>query len=116
MRVRRVDANGDHEFGRSGEFLIDSPEAVRQIIESRLNLVTGEWFLDKTSGTDYYGKVLGAHTQGIRDAEIRSRILDTVGVVSIDSYSSSYDVDTREFSAVVRVTTAYGATTVELTT
>ena len=53
MKYRKLDANGDYLFGGSGEFFVDSPDAVRQAIQTRLLLLTREWFLDAQEGTPY---------------------------------------------------------------
>ncbi len=92
IRYRMLDANGDFVFGQGpGEFLVDSPLAVAQAIRTRLNLWEGEWFLDRTEGTPYSTKVLGMGTQMLYDQAIQDRILGTIGVRDIASYSSSLD-------------------------
>lgn len=99
---------GDMTFGRgSGNFYVDSGQAVAQLIGTRLRLWAGEWFLDLTEGTPYSTKILGAHTGGIYNAAIQSRILDTPGVINIGSYSSSLDPKTRILSLLVRVNTQF---------
>jgi hypothetical protein len=109
MRYRALDATGDMTFGQgSANFLVNSPDAVAQSIVTRLKLLTGEWFLDVTSGTDYAGAVLGRGTQQTRDVEIKSRIVETEGVLSLDTYSSSLS-SKRQFSVAGTVTTIYGA-------
>lgn len=113
MRYRALDANGDFQFGRSGIFLVNSPEAVAQAIRTRLALWAGEWFLDNEEGTDYSGKILGYGTQGTRDVEVKSRILNTQGVREIVSYSSSVD-PARKFTVTAVVDTDYGQATINL--
>lgn len=112
MRVRAQDASGDMQFGRGGlSYLVNTPAAVAQLILSRLKLNQGEWFLDVTDGTAWLGGVLGAHTQGTRDRVIRARILGTVGVTAITSYSSA--VVGRNFTVDVGVSTLYGPAQVQ---
>lgn len=110
MRYRALDENGDYRFGRSNQFLIDSPEAVAQAILTRLKLYTGEWFLDKSEGTDYAGAIWGFGTQGTRDFELQDRILETPGVRTITAYQSTFDSRTREFTVLGQVDTLYGVT------
>lgn len=112
MKYRALSPTGDYQFGRSGIFLTDSPEAVAQAIQTRLGLWTNEWFLDATEGTDYMGKVLGHGTQDTRDLEVKSRILGTPGVVELLSYSSS--VVGRSMRATATASTLYGTTTVSI--
>lgn len=89
MRYRKLDDNKDYTFGQRTQWLVDSPQAVAQAIETRLLLWEGEWFLDTQEGTPYFTDILGYGTQDTRDLAVRERILGTPGVVSIVSYSSS---------------------------
>lgn len=110
MKYRALDANGDHQFGRAGLFLVDSPQAVAQAVLTRLRLWTGEWFLDNEEGTDYANRILGYGTQGTRDVEIKERILNTPGVRSILAYQSA--MNGRVFNVTTVIDTAFGTVTV----
>lgn len=113
MRYRARSATGDYQFGRSGLYLINTPEAVAQAVYTRLSLLTGEWFLDTTDGTPYREQVLGYGTQTTRDQAIQQRILDTPGVKAITSYQSS--AEDRRLVISCTVETDYGATTLTIT-
>lgn len=113
MRVRKLDANGDMQFGRGQtDFYRDQPEAPAQCVQTRLALRTGEWFLDTTAGTPWDTKILGKYTASTRDQVLRARIMKTQGVTGIASYSSTFDPETRKFSVSATINTAYGATTI----
>lgn len=117
IRYRKLDAKGDYTFGRpvtEQEFWIDQQEAIQQAILTRLELFTGEWFLDLDSGTPYSSDVLGYVPTNVRDFAIRSRILDTLGVNSITAYSSEIDAD-RNCSITASVDTIYGVVAVNTT-
>lgn len=120
MRYRALDANGDYIFGFGpSEFLQNSPEAVAQAVMTRLNLKTGEWFLDTSDGTPYATDVVGVGTKPLYDAAIRERILDTQSqgqnvVNEIISYSSSLDPTTRKLSINATIDTIYGEATLAL--
>ena len=87
MRVRAL-VNGHMTFGRGAtNFLVNSPAAVAQLVQSRLLLFTGEWYLDKTVGMPWGTQVLGKNTGATYDLAIRQCILNTEGVLSIVSYS-----------------------------
>lgn len=108
MRVRKVDASGDMVFGGDqAAFLRNSPDAVAQIVESRVNLWTGQWFLDLSDGTPFEEQVLGRYTANVRDAAIQYRILTTPGVLSIESYSAALDKTSREYAVSAEIETAY---------
>lgn len=109
MRYRRLTPSGDYSFGSGqGDFYANVPEAPAQAVLTRLRLNLGDWFLDRTDGTPWQTKVLGTNTAATRDAVIKSRILDTPGVNSILSYSSSFNGNTRTFNVYVRLDTIYG--------
>jgi len=111
-----LSATGDYTIGQgTANFFIDTPEAVGQSVLTRLRLWQGEWFVDKTAGTPYSTQVLGYGTQNLRDAAIRQRVLQTIGVLSIDSYASEFDAETREFTVTdLSVFTQYSQTPIQL--
>lgn len=113
MRNRKLSPTGDYVFGQgSTEFLIDTPDAVAQAVLTRLKLVRGEWFDDLNEGTPWRTEILGENTQDTYDIALREVILDTPGVVRIDTYASVLDGQTRSLQVVARITTVYGQTTI----
>jgi hypothetical protein len=109
MRVRAQDANGDYTFGSgSNNFLVNSPQAVLQCVETALSLFQGTWFLDKTAGMPWNTQVLGFNTQSLYDTAIQNTIRGVQGVTGISSYSSSLNKQTRELSVTAVITTAFG--------
>lgn len=112
MRYRKLDADGDYVFGSDqADFYINSPDAVAQAVQTRLLLMTGEWFLDTTEGTPYSTDILGNNTKPLYDTAIRNRILGTQGVTKIVSYTSSVSAD-RELTVNAIINTLYGEATV----
>jgi hypothetical protein len=111
MRYRKQDEDNDYVLGTGKDFYVDEPAAVAQSVRTRLELATGEWFLDSEEGTAY-DDVLGSHTQNSRDIVLRDRALGTPGVNEITGYSSSVDRKTREFQVQINLDTIYGQTTV----
>lgn len=112
MRYRKLSPTGDFVFGQgSTEFLVNTPETVGQAVLTRLKLVRGEWFLDLGAGTPWRTEILGENTQDTYDIALREAILDTEGVVQIDSYASVLDGNTRELRVVAEITTVYGRIT-----
>jgi hypothetical protein len=109
MRVRAMDANGDYTFGSgSGNFLVNSPQAVIQCVLTALKLWQGEWFLDITAGMPWDTEVLGFNTGSLYDTAVRNTILAVQGVTGIVAYSSSLNAATRALSIEVEISTAYG--------
>lgn len=115
MRYRKLSTTGDYVFGQGkNEFYVNVPDAVAQAVKTRLLLLTGEWFLDKTEGTPYSSEVLGTGTQTLYNLAIRNRILDTQGVTGISSYSSNINPATRELDISATISTVYGQTPVQV--
>ena len=109
MRYRKLDDNGDHSFGSSeNNFYINSPDAIRQSILTRLRLWLGEWFADTSDGTGWNQTILGKQSQGLYELTLRQRVLETPGVVTIDTFESTLDPQTRRLSVVMSVNTIYG--------
>lgn len=114
MRYRALDANGDMQYGASQiEFLVNSPAAFAQAVLTRLQLATGEWFLDKSEGTPWSTQILGVRTQATYDRAIRDRIAGTQGFKSILSYSSNVVGATRKLSVNAKIDSIFGIVTVQ---
>lgn len=108
MRYRALDATGDMTFGQSGaNFLVDSPAAVGQAVLTRLKLLRGEWFLDKTVGMPYATDVFVEGGRFSADRAAQATILGTQGMKQIESYSSSVNAG-RQWSVNAKLTTIYG--------
>ena len=104
------------QFGQSqANFLVNSPAAVAQAVETRLGLITGEWFLDTTAGTPYMTDIIGTGTKQIYDQAIKARILGTQGVASITAYSSAVDPKTRKLTVSATILTIYSTQPVTVT-
>jgi hypothetical protein len=107
MRVRAEDSNGDYTFGRgSGNFLVDTPAVVGQLVANELGLMEGEWFLDKTAGTPWWQKIIGYG--GNYDTALRGVILGVNGVTGLTNYSSTLSPDSRALTVVGNLQTVFG--------
>jgi len=113
MRYRTLSPTGDYTFGANGtNFLVNSPAAVAQAVQTRLGIAVGEWFLDITYGTPYQSKILGMGRVATYDSAIQDVILNTPGVSAIVQYSSTVNPKTRAASVFAVIDTIYGQTTV----
>lgn len=113
MRYRREDNQGDYTFGSGDEsWLVNSPEAVAQAVNTRFNLWYGQWFLDTTQGTPWQQSVLGKQKPDTYNLAIRQHILDTQGVKNLLAFSSFVDTATRRVTFSATLDTIYGTTTV----
>lgn len=112
MKYRRLDSKGDMTFGQSSaNFLQDSPEAVAQAIETRLELWLGEFFLDVTDGVPWQ-TILGSKNRTIVDPVLRKRISDTPGVQTINRLDMQFNPDIRKLVLTADVMTQYGRASV----
>lgn len=109
MKYRKLTADSDTTFcsGKTA-FLVNTPEAVAQLVLTRLRLLVGEWFLNTAEGTRYFPDVLGTNTQATRDKAIRDRIVSTDGVRGLVSYQSEFNSRTRKFTVQAVIATIYG--------
>lgn len=109
MKVRKISSSGDYQMGHgNADFLQDTPEGVAQNVMTRLALWRGTWFIDTTDGTPWLQEILGKHEAV--DVVLRSRILATPGVLSIDSFESILDPNGRNLSINATISTRYGQT------
>lgn len=116
MRVRKLTPSGDYSFGAGQlNFYINTPQAVGQVVQTALKLWLGEFFLNINAGMPYIEGVLGYHSQAEADATIIAYIEQQQGVVSVVSFESERNEDTRAYSVVqCTINTLYGQTQVQM--
>lgn len=89
--------------------LIDKAARVRQQLLIKLQLWTGEWFLDTEFGTPYFQDILGKQlTLFGALAAIKKSIMEVENVLEITSFKHSFDNQTRKLSVTFEVSTPYG--------
>lgn len=90
----KLDATHDLALEDGDLALIDGPEQVAQSVDLSIRIWEGEWFLDRRIGIDYRGKVFGKNTHPvIRDAEIKSEILNVEEVEEFSNYTAEVTSD-----------------------
>jgi hypothetical protein len=90
---------------------IDGVDELVQNLKIRLQFFLGEWLLDTTQGVDWIGSVFVQnpnipHINGL----IKKAILDTDGVIALQSFASAYDPAARTFTVTFTVQTTEGTT------
>jgi len=109
VTVRKIE-NGD--ISTSGVHFVYGVDDIQQTIETRLSLWRGEYFRDISDGTPWAERILG---KGVslqsREAAIKRRITQTVGVSEIVAFTAGYDIATRKYSADCSVITDTGELT-----
>lgn len=112
MKVRKLTADGDYRLGHGDrDFHVDTAEGVAQNVMTRLALWQGQWFIDTSEGTPWLQRILGKHNAV--DTVIKTRILDTPGVISISEYESILNPDTRSMTVTATLETEYGQSTIK---
>lgn len=80
--------------------MVNDAHAVGQHIRQRLMTYEGEWFLDKEAGVPWFRGLLGGgYDPALAEAVIKAEVLDTDGVIEINSFSVRFNREVRELSA-----------------
>lgn len=111
MKTRAVDSSGDWEFGRGLQSYRTEKDALSQNISTRLKSWKNDCFFSMDDGVDW-ANLLDIGTKDLLDLDIKRCLLQTVGVLRIDTYSSTLDTSTREITIVAEVFTVFGTVTV----
>ena len=89
MTVRRLDEDGDLAMGQVKLLTGYAAAEVAQNVVTRLKFFLGEWFLDTSDGTDWFGSVLGkGSAMASRESVIRRRILLTPGCAGMTAFAT----------------------------
>lgn len=107
MRHRALDSNGDWTFGKGANNFATGLAALQLNIETRIRSWLGDCFFAEGDGVDY-NNLLDVGTKSLLDSSIQRNIIQTEGVLSILSYNSTIDRDTRDFTVETRIATIYG--------
>lgn len=109
MAVFRIIPAGDIELGPDGDFVYaEGPEYIRIRLAARFQFYRGEYFLDTRQGIPYYRDALGRKSPDLNvlRSTFREVILTTPGVISLKSFSLTFDpaerIITFNFHAIVK--------------
>lgn len=76
--------------------VVRDAEAVAQHARQRLLIYFGEWFLDTLAGVPWISQIFAKrYDPALAEAVVKGVLLDTDGVVSIDTFSVRFDKTTR---------------------
>lgn len=89
--------------------VVRDAEAVGQHARQRLMTFRGEWFLDREAGVPWVRDILGGQYDPVlAESVIKAEVLDTDGVIEINSFSVRFSRETRGLSAFnIDVATEY---------
>jgi hypothetical protein len=109
MADLRIDtATGDVLIEEGEALLTSGIDSIRQHLEIRLRSFRGEWFLDERIGVSYFTDVFKKNPdQTVLNAVFAKIILDTPGVISLNSLTFNLETD-RRLLVEFRATTEAG--------
>lgn len=80
-------------------FSTDDVDCIAQQLRVRFQFFKGEWFLDTRQGIPYFENVLIKNpSSGILETIFRRTILDTPGILSLESFRMDLDRPTRRLT------------------
>jgi hypothetical protein len=120
IQVRALGPGYDPLAGNGTANFLTDLDAVRQIIQTRLLLFQGEWFLNLADGTPVFQQMLGVAGAGKRSqiisALLQARIRNSPFVTGVLDVQTDYDPNTRAFGFSCTVSTQFGNITVTTVT
>lgn len=76
--------------------VVTNAKAVGQHARQRLMTYFGEWFLDTTAGVPWISEIFAKrYDPALAEAVVKGVLLDTDGIVSIDTFSVRFDKTSR---------------------
>jgi hypothetical protein len=107
MICRKIDANGDWNFGKGMSDMARDQKAIEQDINTRLLSWVGDCFFALNDGIDWKNRLDVGGQKDLED-EVRFLILRTDGVVGINSLVVEFDETTRRIRITYDVETIFG--------
>lgn len=112
MIIRAVDENNDWLYGKGKSDYKKNLEALKQDLKTRLQSWKNDCFFALSEGVDY-NNFLDKNTKIFLDRDTKKVMLQTEGVLRINTFNSEVDVN-RGYSGLANITTIYGATILTL--
>lgn len=106
MIIRATDENGDWVYGKGKNDYKKNRDALIEHLKTRLKSWKYDCFFAEQDGVDYKN-FLDRGTKTFLDNDVKRIILQTEGVLRINTFESEIS-DDREFSANVNIFTIYG--------
>lgn len=107
MKVRAIDSDGDWVFGKGKNDYKKDIDALKQIITTRIKSWKRDCFFAPNDGVDYKN-FLDRNTKTFLDNDIKRVILQTDGVLRINTYESEINENTREIEIESNILSIYG--------
>jgi hypothetical protein len=113
MIVRQIDGSGDWLFGKGLSSYVTEDTAIRQNVRTRLLSWAGNCFWSLNDFVDWRSLLDVGKQADAMDA-LKSCILQTPGVIAVDSARAVFDGETRTYSLQYGIRTIFSPTFVAL--
>lgn len=112
MIFRALDSNSDWTFGKGKQNYLRDLDAITLNLITRLNQWKGDCYYSPAEGVDY-NNFLDKGTKVFLDRDIKRVILQSEGILKINSFESVLSSDIRELEIETSINTIYGDTIVQ---
>jgi hypothetical protein len=106
MKVRKIDSDGDWNFGLSNANYIRGSEAVRQNVATRLKSFRDDWFLDMDAEIDWLSILGNKNNENTILYEVERVTKETEGIKTVDKIDI-ITINKRSATIQVEFTTIY---------
>lgn len=106
MIIRKTDDNNDWRFGKGIADYAKDDQAIRQNIKERVLSWVNDCFFALQEGVDWKNR-FGPGQQAALQEELRTVILQSDGVVAVNTLSAVFDGPTRSFTVQYEATTIF---------
>ena len=107
MIIRNSTSTGDFSFGKGISDYLTNQDAILHNIKTRLLQWKGDCFYAEAEGVDY-NNLLDVGTKNLLDSDVKRIILQSEGVIKINSFESTLDNSDRAYSGEATITTIFG--------
>lgn len=108
MIFRQLDSNGDWTFGKGIANYAQNDGAIALNIRTSLLSWVGDCFFDLPAGIEWI-RLLDTGQQNNLQIALQSLILKSYGVVSVESVSALFNINTRKLDVQYKVETIFSA-------
>lgn len=113
MIIRALDADSDWKFGKGKSDYLRNLDAIKLNILTRLKSWKGDCFFAPTEGVDY-NNFMDVGTKDFLDRDVKRVMLQSEGVMIINSFESTLERDSRGYSAAANIKTYFGNLGIEV--
>lgn len=107
MIIRNSTPSGDFVFGKGLSDYLKNQNAILHNVKTRLLQWKGDCFYAIAEGVDY-NNLLDVGTKNLLDSDVKRIILQSEGVIKINSFESVLDNSVRAYSGQATITTIFG--------